>query len=153
MKATKKIKKSDKSEKIQITKRQKDVQNFCKVLSQVNNSSTKLTEVVRISLIEDRDLLTGTALYLYTKETSKSQRLNTLQRTIKRVSKAMSKEDGSEVTPVKLKIEKKGEKVFYKFIDNLTTEQDKFQLLVNHILREKDNLTPIQLNEVLDLLK
>ena len=65
----------------------------------------------------------------------------------------MSKEEGSEVTPVKLKIEKKGEKVFYKFVDNLTTDQDKFQLLVNHILREKDNLTPSQLNEVLDLLK
>tara|TARA_A100001391_G_C5082568_1_gene280266 strand:- start:119 stop:580 length:462 start_codon:yes stop_codon:yes gene_type:complete len=153
MKTTKNIKKSDKSEKVQITKRQKDVQNFCKVLSQVNNSSTKLTEVVRTSLIEDRDLLTGTALYLYTKETSKSQRLNTLQRTIKRVSKSMSKEEGSEITPVKLKIEKKGEKVFYKFVDNLTTEQDKFQLLVNHILREKDNLTPTQLKEVLDLLK
>ena len=49
MKTAKKIKKSDKSEKVQITKRQKDVQNFCKVLSQVNNSSTKLTEVVRKS--------------------------------------------------------------------------------------------------------
>ena len=131
---------SDKSEKVQITERQKAVQNFCKVLTQVNNSGTKLTEIVRVALVSDKDLLTGTALYLYTKETSKSQRLNTLQRTIKRVSKAMSKEDNSEVKPVKLKLSKKGEKIFYSFIDNDTSEADKFQLLLNHVNREIDTL-------------
>ena len=139
--AVKKVK-ADKSEKV--TKAAKEVLNFCKVLTQVNNSGTKLTEVVANAIQKDRDLLTGTALYLYTKETSKSQRLNTLQRTIKRVSKALSKEEGSNITPLKLKLEKKGEKIFYKFIDNATSEADKFQLLVNHINRERDNLTKEQ---------
>tara|TARA_Y100001973_G_scaffold38048_1_gene57246 strand:- start:1202 stop:1657 length:456 start_codon:yes stop_codon:yes gene_type:complete len=148
--AVKKVK-SDKSEKV--SKTAKEVLNFCKVLTQVNNSGTKLTEVVTNAIKKDRDLLTGTALYLYTKETSKSQRLNTLQRTIKRVSKALSKEEGSNITPIKLKLEKKGEKIFYKFIDNTTSEADKFQLLVNHINRERDNLTKEQLEEVRGLLK
>ena len=149
--AVKKVK-TDKSEKVQITERQKAVQNFCKVLTQVNNSGTKLTEIVRVALVSDRDLLTGTALYLYTKETSKSQRLNTLQRTIKRVSKAMSKEDNSEVKPVKLKLSKKGEKIFYSFVDNTTSEADKFTLLLNHVSREVDNLTEVQKKEIIALL-
>ena len=150
---TKKTKKSTKSESPKITERQKEVVNFCKVLTQVNNSGTKLTEIVRVSLLEDRDLLTGTALYLYTKETSKSQRLNTLQRTIKRVSKSMSKEENSEVKPVKLKLKKEGEKIFYSFIDNTTSESDKYTLLLNHINRELDNLTKQQKEEIISIVR
>ena len=150
---TKKTKKSTKSESPKITERQKEVVNFCKVLTQVNNSGTKLTEIVRVSLLEDRDLLTGTALYLYTKETSKSQRLNTLQRTIKRVSKSMSKEENSEIKPVKLKLKKEGEKIFYSFIDNTTSESDKYTLLLNHINRELDNLTKQQKEEIISIVR
>ena len=145
-------KKASDSPIVKVEKRQAEYSNFCKVLSQVNNSKTKLTEIVRVALVSDRDLLTGTALYLYTKETSKSQRLNTLQRTIKRISKAMSKEENSEITPVKLKLKKEGEKVIYQFIDNTTSEADKFQLLLNHVNREIDTLTKVQREELIDIL-
>ena len=162
---TPKTKKSTKSESPKITERQKEVVNFCKVLTQVNNSGTKLTEIVRVALASDRDLLTGTALYIYYKDAglldkngkkrkgSESQRLNTLQRTIKRVSKDMSKEEGSSVKPVKLKMKKEGDKVYYTFIDNTTTDQDKYTLLLNHINRELDNLTNQQREEIISIVR
>ena len=162
---TKKVKKSTKSESPKITERQKEVLGFSQLLTQVNNSGSKLTEIVRNSLLNDKDLLTGTALYIYYKDAGKldkngkerkgseSQRLNTLQRTIKRVSKQMSKEEGCPVKPVKLKMKKEGEKVYYTFIDNTTTDQDKYTLLLNHINRELDNLTKQQKEEIISIVK
>ena len=154
-KATK-AKASDKSEKVQVSKEAKEVLNFCKVLATVNNSSTKLTEQVKDALLQNNDLLTGTALYLYIQETSKSQRLNTLQRTIKRVSKSMSKEKGADgqfvfpdMKPLKIALQKKGEHIFYKWEDNTASEADKFDLLMNHIKRMKDSLTDVQKEDIL----
>ena len=157
---TKATKLTDKS--VKLTEFAKEVNQLKRLLSQANTSGTKLTESVRQSLAKDNgSIVCNCAVILYHEKGSQEPRLQTLMRTIKRVSRAMSnpKSDiyNEGQTPVKLKLGKEGTKenkrYFYQLIDNTTTEADKFQLLINHIKREVDNLSTPQKAECIDLLK
>ena len=108
------VRKSNKVAKV-ITKNLKplnqDANDFVKMLEANVLSSKAIVDRVKISLTTDKSFLVNVANELYSREGSKNTKLDTMRKTIKRVSSKLAK-DGDIETPLTLKLVDKEKGLF-----------------------------------------